>query len=539
MSRIVQSYVEGLLVGRGRIYRHERRLLIEFPHKNPQLPGIAHCPECGWLATGFTKLKCKNRSCNKTVNPSVRRTYEQHLDTKSSLAEVIVPFISAEMDCKIRISPGNYSTHLFLDFPADSSSWLRIQEDFPVGHSHHDFLLPTNLADRDIESKTEFVNGLLDTAGFVNSGGWLPRDGKNGHGRMRLYFQVVRNWPLVVAIDNFLRREFEIPIQTIDWGHPNIRSAGGSENSGSSTSREHQIKIFPEFMERFHFRISSKQNLFSELLSHNQNVGFTQREDWFPPRVIPDSQRKPRHVAEADLRLPIGVRKHFDAFWQINLELGCDYLGSRREKSVNPEVFALTGDMNSSEKLDALRRRLADIYIERAEEGKQNLGIAVEVQGRVRATPEHDTYEPLRKWLESVLRKNFDKKSVAWVTAEQNLTNFLAAIEHEALDLVENLEDLRIRPDIVGVIPNTGEMAFIESKVTNLNLREVGQLLGYCLVAQPRFAYLISTKPIDLYLTEIIREHPALVEYGEGRRIELFQFDTESMTEPKGFRYAK
>jgi hypothetical protein len=37
----------------------------------------------------------------------------------------------------------------------------------------------------------------------------------------------------------------------------------------------------------------------------------------------------------------------------------------------------------------------------------------------------------------------------------------------------------------------------------------------------------------------MIREHPALVEYGQGRRIELFQFDTETMTEPKGFRYAK
>ncbi len=539
MSQIVQSYVEGLLVGRGRIYRAERRLLIEFPHKNPLLPGIAHCPDCGWLATGFTKLKCKNRTCNKIVNSSVRKTYEQHLDTKSSLAEVIVPFISEGMDCKIRISPGNYSTHLFLDFPSDSQSWSRIQVDFPIGHSHHDFQLPIDLAGRDIESKTEFVNGLLDTAGFVNSGGWLPRDGKNGHGRMRLYFQVVRNWPLVVAIDNFLRREFEIPIQTIDWGHPNIRSAGGSESAGSSTSREHQIKIFPEFMERFHFRISSKQNLFSELLRHNQDIGFVQREDWFPPRVIPDSQRKRIHKAEGDLRLPVKVRKHFDAFWQINLELGCEYLDAIREQSVNPEVFDLTGDSNSSEKLDVLRRRLADIYIERAAEGEDASGIAVEVQARVRSTPEFDTYEPLRKWLENVLRKNLDETSVAWVTAEQNLTNFLAGIKHNALDLVENLEDLRIRPDVVGVIPKTGELAFIESKVTNLNLREVGQLLGYCLVAQPRFAYLISTKPIDLYLTELISLHPALVEYGQERRIELFHFDTETMIEPEGFRYAK
>jgi hypothetical protein len=539
MIQNVESYVEGLLVGRGRMYRAEKRLLIEFPHKNIHLPGIAHCPDCGWLATGFSELKCKNRDCNKKVDPSVRRIYEQHLDTKKSLTEVIVPFISEYLDCEMRISPGNYSTHLFLDFPSNSRSWSQIQEDFPVGQSHHDFHIPESLVHRNYESKTEFINGLLDTAGFVNAGGWLPRDGINGHGRMRLYFQVVRNWPLVVEIDNFLRQQFQIPIQTIDWGHPNIRSAGGSESSGSATTREHQIKIFPEFMEEFQFRISCKQSLFSELLLHNKRVGFSQREDWFPPRVIPDSQRKATHKSEGDLRLPLKVRRHFDAFWQINLELGCTYLESMRQESVNAEVFSLTGDSDSDENLQALRRKLANLYSKIDAKSESSLDLKREISGKGRSTPEYDTYDPLRKWLESYLCKNFDKSSVAWITAEQNLTNFLAGIDHDALDLVENLDDLRIRPDIVGVIPSTGEFAFIESKVTNLNLREVGQLLGYCLVAQPRLAYLISTKPIDVHLAELIALHPALVEYGQDRRIELLHFDTNKMSEPRGVQNAK
>lgn len=538
MNQKVGSYVEGLLVGRGRLYRSDRRLLIEFPHKNPYLPGIAHCPDCGWLATGFSKLKCKNRDCNKIVPTSVKRVYEQHLDTRNSLTEVIVPFICETMDCQAKISPGNYSTLLFLDFPSKSSSWSRLIGSFPFGHSFHDFHLPNDLATRDQESKTEFVNGLLDTAGFVNSGGWLPRDGVNGHGRMRLYFQIVRNWPLVVEIDNFLRQEFKIPIQTIDWGHPNIRSAGGSESSGPATMREHQIKIFPEFMEGFRFRVSCKQKLFSELLQHNLKVGFTQREDWFPPRIIPDSQRKPVHVSEGDLKLPIEVRKHFDAFWQINLSLGCRYLRELSQESANSEVFSLTGDQNSNESLQSLRERLADLYEQRVVLKDIDLDKETEPRKQIRKTPEYDTYEPLRKWLQSHLRQDSDENSVAWITAEQNLTNFLAGINHEALDQVENLEDLRIRPDIVGVIPSTGEFAFIESKVTSLNLREVGQLLGYCLVAQPKLAYLISTKPVDVYLSEIVKSHPALVEYGDGRRIELLHFDTKIMSQPKGFHHA-
>jgi hypothetical protein len=465
--------------------------------------------------------------------------YEQNLDTKRSLYDVVAPYISQAFDCELKISPGSFSTHMFLDFSSTSQFWAEIEEDFPSGQSHHDFHLPQSLAHRSLGSKIEFINGLLDTAGFVNAGGWLPRDGKSGHGRMRLYFQIVRNWPLVVEIDNFLREHFEIPIQTIDWGHPNIRSAGGAEGAGSATTREHQIKIFPEFMEQFRFRISCKQKLFSELLLHNVNCGFSNREDWFPPRVIPDSQRKSMHKSEGDLRLPIKVRKHFDAFWQINLELGCKYLEAMRQESVNGEVFSLTGDPNSNQDLQELRERLANLYAAAESHGEtdtsKNPGSVV----ATRSTPEFDTYEPLRTWLQSTLRKNHDVKSVAWITAEQNLANFLSGIDHEAIDMIENLDDLRIRPDIVGLLPSSGELAFIESKVTSLNLREVGQLLGYCLVAQPRFAFLISTKPIDTHLAELIALHPALVQYGENRRIELLHFDTSSMSEPNGIQHAK
>lgn len=536
MSSEVESYLEGLLIGRGRLYRSQRRILIEFPHKNPNLPGIAHCPSCGWLATGFSELKCKNSSCRKKVNASVKKIYEQHEDTKKSLEEVIVPYLSSAIECDMRISPGNYSTHLFLDFPVDNKTWKRINGNFLSGNSHQDFRLPKNLKSESKRAKTEFVNGLLDTAGFVNSGGWLPRDGENGHGRMRLYFQIVRNWPLVVEIDNFLRREFDTPIQTIDWGHPNIRSAGGTEGTGSSTTREHQIKIFPEYMEKFQFRISCKQALFLELLEHNISVGFTQKEDWFPPRLIPDSQRKPIHPHEEDLRLPVQVRKHFDAFWQINLELGCEYLTELSDTSVSSEVFSLTGDLNSEEDIKHVKRRLAALYKERE---ITHASVSKAAPSRVRNNPEYKTYEPLRVWLEKFLRKNYDSKSVAWITAEQNLSNFLSGLDHKALELVENLDDLRIRPDIVGVIPSTGQLAFIESKVTNLNLREVGQLLGYSLVAQPLLSFLISNKPVDTHLDELIKQHPSLVEYGDGNRLQLLYFNTETMKHPERLNHAK
>ena len=531
MEQVI-SYLEGLLLGRGHMYRSQHRILIEFPHKNPTLPGIAHCPQCGWLATGFSELKCKNPECRRKVDASVKKIYEQHVDTKKSLINAVIPFIADAINCDTKISTGTYSTHLVIDFPTVSKAWNRLNSDFPYGHNHHDFHIPENISRRNRDSKREFVNGLLDTAGFVNAGGWLPRDGNNGHGRMRLYFQIVRNWNLVVEIDNFLRRDFGVPIQTIDWGHPNMRSAGGSEGRAASTSREHQIKIFPEHMTEFGFRITCKRLLFAELLDHNQKVGFDRRENWFPPRVISDSRRKPTHTAEGDFRLPVLVRRHFDAFWQINLALGCEYLQEVAERSANPEVFALTGDTNSNLKLRKLRARLAKVYEEKTQIARADL--LSSAAPKQRNTPEYETYEPLRKWLETHLRMNYDVDSVAWITADQNLTNYLSGLNSDALNLVENLEDLRIRPDIVGVIPSTGELAFIESKVTNLNLREVGQLLGYCLVAQPRLAFLISTKLVDEHLRELIAEYPELVEFGNGNQIRLLRFNTTTTNGPEG-----
>jgi hypothetical protein len=41
-----------------------------------------------------------------------------------------------------------------------------------------------------------------------------------------------------------------------------------------------------------------------------------------------------------------------------------------------------------------------------------------------------------------------------------------------------------------------------------------------------------------VYLSQIVKSHPALVEYGGGRRIELLHFDTKMMDQPKGFHHA-
>lgn len=109
-------------------------------------------------------------------------------------------------------------TLLILDFDLNDEGWKKLTEILGNEFQFHYGHIPQEVSLFEKQMQIEFINGLLDTSGFCNAGGWLPRKGKNSEIRQRVYFQVVRNWGLVVEIDNFLRSEFGIPIQTIDWG---------------------------------------------------------------------------------------------------------------------------------------------------------------------------------------------------------------------------------------------------------------------------------------------------------------------------------
>ena len=89
--------------------------------------------------------------------------------------------------------------------------------------------------------------------------------------------------------------------------------------------------------------------MFKELTDHNAKVGFVERDDWFPPSKVTKGKIKAYHPGENDLRIPEAARRHFDAFWQINLALGCKYLKEMQTSSRNPATFALTGDVESTE----------------------------------------------------------------------------------------------------------------------------------------------------------------------------------------------
>ncbi len=536
-----EAYFLGLITGRGHISVDSSLIAIEFSHANEYVEGIAHCPKCGYLATlpknsTSGKLKCKNVSCGDEVNASVKKKYNQPIETVHSLKTVIIPFLKSAIPALYEISGNKAMTLLLVNFSENPALFKTICDAFMPEQSFDNFHIPKIIHKASRSEKIEFINGLLDTSGFANAGGWLNRDGLNNHGRMRAYFQIVRNWHMPVEIDNFLREYFKLTTHTIDWGHPNIRDGNLAEFYGdgksASWSREHQIKFFPEYYGLFKFRISSKQSLFQELLSHNRRAGFTREEDWFPPSEFSINQVKARHPGEDDPRIPLPARRHVDAFWQINLFMGCKYLSQLQSQCQYPEMFALNGsDKNFYNKTKLLYNERSnklhdDIYESyRAKKAKE---LTVATPRRRRTTPEADTYPPLVKYFNTYFSKKYTQNVLTFDTSSGNLNAFLKNNAQDLLEILENCEKFRIRPDVVSFLCDAKKLVFVESKVTPLDLSALGQLIGYCLVAKPIEAILISTQQLSPSFIRILKANKTLLEYEQGKFIQIATLNSDN-----------
>lgn len=526
-------YLIGLICGKG--YILDKSVSVNFPHHKKIVEGIAHCPKCGYLATktigsNDDSLKCKNSSCDNSsggINSKIKKRYNQRDLFTKSIKKNVIPFLKSIIKFNYSILSNNTVTILniielnpkILDF---------IKNFFNEKKSFDRFEIPDSLNNERKELKVEFVNGLLDSCSYPSAGGWLNRDGKNGHGRMRSYFQIVRNWKLPVQIDNFLRHNFNIPTAKFDWGHPNIRDPGLQDyinQNESSFARECQVGFFPEYFQIFKHRVSPKIELLDELLRHNLKVKFDQDDDWLKTKkTITPGKIKPSHPMENDYRIYKEVRGHFDAEWQLNLVLGCKYLKKIQEKAKNKDVFRITGDLNIEE-LNEIKKSFKEIS------KKKFLEINLKPKKKPKITPksknkarEQETYKPLCLWLRSYIKTNYKEDSQVFDTSSQTLNNFFKTnLEefNEIEDKIKGLEDFDIRPDVVGISNKTKKLFFIESKVVTLGIREIGQLWSYSVIANPEISFLISTKNMSQSLLRVISQNQNFLNYTDKKKIKI------------------
>ena len=120
----------------------------------------------------------------------------------------------------------------------------------------------------------------------------------------------------------------------------------------------------------------------------------------------------------------------------------------------------------------------------------------------------------MRNWLEKYVNEKYGD-NFTLITADQTISQYLNQSSDEALNSLT--EDYKIRPDVISYVTKKNRFIFIESKVVSISLQEVGQLLAYCLVANPIEAMLISTKSISPALLRALSNNKDVLNYGESR----------------------
>jgi hypothetical protein len=116
---------------------------------------------------------------------------------------------------------------------------------------------------------------------------------------------------------------------------------------------------------------------------------------------------------------------------------------------------------------------------------------------------EHDLYEPVRLWLEHILRQRFKRMDVRVIDSHNvQLSKLIAKLGVQKLFPQFNAWDVKI--DVTGIVFNdkTGYLALVECKADQLTLIDVAQLLGYSIIVKPILSVLVSpASPTDPLIT--------------------------------------
>ena len=215
------SYLLGLITGRGQIVSNSdvKKIIIDFEYKSQR------------VTAGRLDLDQK-----------------RHIQT--SLDSVSVRLQNMGINVEKLVSENRIT--LVLNWYKEDITWLFIK--FLINgtrFSYHDFKVPESIFESTNTNKKEFIRGIGDVTGYTRSSNAYI------NGRHRTYLEITqKNWDLPPQLCQLLQ-SIEVPIQNINYGHPNLRDPKNYKGS-RSWAKEHQIKIFAEDYEKIGFYISHR-----------------------------------------------------------------------------------------------------------------------------------------------------------------------------------------------------------------------------------------------------------------------------------------
>ncbi len=145
---------------------------------------------------------------------------------------------------------------------------------------------------------------------------------------------------------------------------------------------------------------------------------------------------------------------------------------------------------------------------------------------------ERDLYVPVSEWLQRRLAR--EAQVVCAVTAGRPLNIWLE--EWQVTEYFPGAPAFEIDVDVAAVSIDPGSRSaclyIVEVKIEPLGLRALSQLLGYCKVAQPTEAWLLSPQGWSEALERLIRYYGRadVLEFAPGRWVVVGKWDVATNT---------
>lgn len=313
MENAELAYLLGMITGKGTIIRGNTQtdIIIEIPHKNLISEGM-------------------------NAKLSVKASLD---DIRNSLEPLI----------GVRLTTTQIKSKTIIKFTKDNEDFLirEINRHFHRLTSCKDFRIPKDMFTVHPDIKREFMIGLADVTAHIRSSN-IAYGVSYNH---RAYIEIPVNWHLVIDISNLLF-DLDVPVHTIDWGHPNIRDPQLKEHDEGRPNacfREHQIKIFADEFEKVGFRIVHKMDALKKLSDLNRKAWDDELKKKIKKARTDDKKKefekklghielehhkfywetkgankpKPPHPMESSDKIPAEIRgKHFNSWREISAALG-------------------------------------------------------------------------------------------------------------------------------------------------------------------------------------------------------------------------
>ena len=282
------AYLIGMILGNGEVQRKSdtTTITVELPHKN-------------------------------LIDDEGR---EVSVYVKSSLADIrgiVEPLVGYSLP----ISQTKRATQFSFTMSNEDYTMREILRFIGNGVHHSTMTMNDELFGMKTDEKKELLRGIADVTGYIRKSNIaFGQDGCH-----RVYIEIPGNWQMVIDIANMLK-DLDIPVQTIDFGHPNFRDSNLKKyNEGKPYywKKEHQIKIWANEFLPIGFNIVHKQRALERYADELLDYLDEEKTHQFYWQKTIRRKEKPIHPMENAESLPLSIRgKHYESWTELAKELG-------------------------------------------------------------------------------------------------------------------------------------------------------------------------------------------------------------------------